>query len=41
MIIFSHQKKALTFLLRREKGWAFDTSQPDVWEKLDTDQGRL
>ncbi|KAL7928886.1 SNF2 family N-terminal domain-containing protein [Trichoderma chlorosporum] len=37
----SHQKKALTFLLHREKGWAFDAHQSDIWEKIDTDQGRF
>ncbi|KAL7916577.1 SNF2 family N-terminal domain-containing protein [Trichoderma velutinum] len=40
-ILQSHQKKALTFLLRREKGWAFDGHQSDIWEKVDTDQGRF
>ncbi|EHK42608.1 hypothetical protein TRIATDRAFT_224421 [Trichoderma atroviride IMI 206040] len=38
---FSHQKKALTFLLRRENGWAFETNQLDIWEKVDNDQGRF
>ncbi|KAL6819861.1 SNF2 family N-terminal domain-containing protein [Trichoderma camerunense] len=40
-ILQSHQKKALTFLLRREKGWAFDDHQSDIWEKADTNQGRF
>jgi SNF2 family DNA or RNA helicase len=26
-----HQKQALTFLLRREKGWIMDYTVPDVW----------
>ncbi|RSM00791.1 hypothetical protein CEP52_008933 [Fusarium oligoseptatum] len=34
-----HQKQALTFMLRREQGWAFG-QRPDVWEMIDTDQGR-
>ncbi|RFU25005.1 hypothetical protein B7463_g11336, partial [Scytalidium lignicola] len=37
----SHQKQALTFMLRREKGWTFDNNQPDLWEKIDNDQGRI
>ncbi|KAL6900038.1 hypothetical protein GGI43DRAFT_406165 [Trichoderma evansii] len=37
----SHQKKALTFLLRRESGWDFDASQLDIWERVDNDQGRF
>ncbi|KAH8126281.1 hypothetical protein LI328DRAFT_166248 [Trichoderma asperelloides] len=37
----SHQKKALTFLLRRENGWAFDANQLDIWERVDNDQGRF
>ncbi|RSL86274.1 hypothetical protein CEP51_002896 [Fusarium floridanum] len=35
-----HQKQALTFMLRREQGWAFRDKRPDVWEMIDTDQGR-
>ncbi|KAF4984797.1 hypothetical protein FZEAL_88 [Fusarium zealandicum] len=27
-----HQKQALTFMLQREDGWAWDGSRPDVWE---------
>ncbi|PNP51003.1 hypothetical protein THARTR1_08338 [Trichoderma harzianum] len=34
-------KTALTFLLRREKGWAFDQHQSDIWDKTDTNQGRF
>ncbi|KAK4071004.1 uncharacterized protein Triagg1_6371 [Trichoderma aggressivum f. europaeum] len=40
-ILQSHQKKALTFLLRREKGWAFDDHQSDIWGKADTHQGQF
>ena len=29
----SHQKKALSFMLKREKGWACDGSQEDLWAK--------
>ncbi|KAK0514444.1 hypothetical protein JMJ35_003061 [Cladonia borealis] len=29
----SHQKQALTFLLRRERRWAFDASYDDIWTK--------
>ncbi|KAF4631765.1 hypothetical protein G7Y89_g6362 [Cudoniella acicularis] len=35
----SHQKQALTFMLRREKGWALDGSWPDIWETVGTNQG--
>ncbi|KAK1252229.1 hypothetical protein MKX08_003416, partial [Trichoderma sp. CBMAI-0020] len=37
----SHQKKALTFLLRREKGWDFESDQPDIWKRLDTVKGQF
>ncbi|KAF9784158.1 hypothetical protein IL306_008311 [Fusarium sp. DS 682] len=36
-----HQKQALTFMLRREQGWAFFDQEPDIWEIKDTDQGRF
>ncbi|KAF4437905.1 alpha-1,6-mannosyltransferase subunit [Fusarium austroafricanum] len=36
-----HQKQALTFMLRRERGWAFFEQEPDVWEIIDTDHGRF
>ncbi|KAH7232564.1 SNF2 family N-terminal domain-containing protein [Fusarium solani] len=36
-----HQKQALTFMLRREQGWAFYDQRPDVWQMVDTDQGRI
>ncbi|UPK96324.1 hypothetical protein LCI18_007259 [Fusarium solani-melongenae] len=35
-----HQKQALTFMLRREQGWAFYDQRPDVWRMIDTDQCR-
>ncbi|KAL7814678.1 SNF2 family N-terminal domain-containing protein [Trichoderma aethiopicum] len=28
----SHQLQALTFMLQREQGWAWDGSRPDLWE---------
>ncbi|KAK2593643.1 hypothetical protein QQS21_008647 [Conoideocrella luteorostrata] len=36
-----HQKQALTFMLRRERGWAFHDQKPDVWEIVDTERGRF
>ncbi|KAF4465808.1 alpha-16-mannosyltransferase subunit [Fusarium albosuccineum] len=27
-----HQKQALTFMLQRENGWAWDGCRPDIWE---------
>ncbi|KAI1501806.1 SNF2 family N-terminal domain-containing protein [Biscogniauxia marginata] len=27
-----HQKQAVTFMLQREHGWAWDGSRPDIWE---------
>ncbi|KAL7824115.1 SNF2 family N-terminal domain-containing protein [Trichoderma gracile] len=30
----SHQLQALTFMLQREQGWAWDGSRPDLWEKF-------
>ncbi|KAL5120620.1 hypothetical protein ACEQ8H_001368 [Pleosporales sp. CAS-2024a] len=35
-----HQKQALTFMLRREKGWALETKSADVWEVLDSSNDR-
>jgi hypothetical protein len=29
----SHQKQALTFMLRREQGWAFDSLNKNIWVK--------
>ncbi|KPM37325.1 hypothetical protein AK830_g9236 [Neonectria ditissima] len=34
-----HQKQALTFMQRRELGWALDGSRPDIWEHIETNQG--
>lgn len=31
-----HQKQALTFMVRREKGWLLETKGADVWEILDS-----
>ena len=28
-----HQKKALTFMMRREEGWQCDGSLNDIWTK--------
>lgn len=28
----SHQRQALTFMFRREQGWAFDVNGQDIWE---------
>ncbi|KAJ4252936.1 hypothetical protein NW762_010842 [Fusarium torreyae] len=28
-------------MLRRERGWAFYDQEPDIWEIMDTDQGRF
>ncbi|EAA36359.2 hypothetical protein GE21DRAFT_2384 [Neurospora crassa] len=30
-----HQKQALTFMQRREEGWAFNGKHPDVWEYVE------
>jgi hypothetical protein len=35
-----HQKQALTYMLRRERGWALETKGMDVWEALDSSNGR-
>lgn len=34
-----HQKQALTFMLRRERGWTFGEKQADLWEYLDVGHG--
>ncbi|WAO86157.1 Helicase ATP-binding domain-containing protein [Fusarium falciforme] len=36
-----HQKQALTFMLRREQGWAFYDQRPDVWEMRENDRERF
>ncbi|KAL9622787.1 MAG: hypothetical protein Q9160_002906 [Pyrenula sp. 1 TL-2023] len=35
----SHQRKALTFMLRRENGWSFQ-EPPDIWEEVWSVNGR-
>ncbi|TPX07805.1 uncharacterized protein E0L32_010492 [Thyridium curvatum] len=30
-----HQLQALTFMLRREQGWAFEGGSPDIWEVIE------
>ena len=30
--LYPHQRKALAFMLRREKGWDFHGARPDVWK---------
>ncbi|WQF88244.1 Putative helicase, P-loop containing nucleoside triphosphate hydrolase, SNF2-like domain superfamily [Colletotrichum destructivum] len=35
-----HQKQALTFMLRRERGWGFQDGQSDIWGVVDTTQRR-
>ncbi|KAH8652844.1 SNF2 family N-terminal domain-containing protein [Ilyonectria robusta] len=34
-----YQKQALTFMLRREQGWAFDGARPDIWEAVESGRG--
>ncbi|PCG88574.1 SNF2-related [Penicillium occitanis (nom. inval.)] len=36
-----HQKQALTFMLRREQGWNFDSSSGDFWGWKKASQGRV
>ncbi|KAI8721575.1 Helicase ATP-binding domain-containing protein [Fusarium sp. LHS14.1] len=40
-ILRKHQKQALTFMLRREQGWAFYDQRPDVWEMRENDRERV
>ncbi|RFU28304.1 hypothetical protein B7463_g8046, partial [Scytalidium lignicola] len=35
-----HQKQALTFMLQRECGWAWDGSRPDVWDVSENTHGQ-
>ncbi|KAK2028566.1 hypothetical protein LX32DRAFT_673422 [Colletotrichum zoysiae] len=35
-----HQKQALTFMLRRERGWGFLDGQSDIWSVADNSQRR-
>lgn len=37
----SHQKKALTFMKRREQGWHHDGSQEDLWAKELDEAGQV
>ncbi|KAM7211076.1 SNF2 family N-terminal domain containing protein [Rhypophila decipiens] len=30
-----HQKQALTFMLRREQGWDYSGTRPDIWEVIE------
>lgn len=32
LLLNSHQLQALTFMLQREQGWAWDGSRADIWE---------
>ncbi|TVY35125.1 putative SWI/SNF-related matrix-associated actin-dependent regulator of chromatin subfamily A member 3-like [Lachnellula occidentalis] len=34
--LFSHQKQALTFMLRREQGWAMEEGSGDIWTRQNT-----
>jgi SWI/SNF-related matrix-associated actin-dependent regulator of chromatin subfamily A3 len=35
-----HQKQALTFMIRREEGWALGDDQQDIWRRSTYDTGR-
>lgn len=37
----SHQKKALTFMMKREQGWQYDGSQEDLWVKEVDETGHM
>ena len=39
--LYRHQKQALTFMIRREKGWALNGSLQDIWKKEYDSSGRL
>ncbi|PSN67187.1 hypothetical protein BS50DRAFT_573926 [Corynespora cassiicola Philippines] len=39
--LHKHQKQALTFMLRRERGWDIEESNSDIWELLDSSHSRL
>ncbi|KAM5354529.1 hypothetical protein ACJ41O_001176 [Fusarium nematophilum] len=36
-----HQKQALTFMLQREDGWAWDGCRPDLWEAGANSEGHI
>ncbi|KAI9803680.1 MAG: hypothetical protein M1833_000592 [Piccolia ochrophora] len=38
--LFPHQKQALTFMDRRERGWALETPLGDLWSQESTSYGR-
>ena len=38
--LYPHQKQALTFMMRRERGWAFDAPYDDVWKSVALQHGR-
>jgi hypothetical protein len=38
--LIRHQKQALTYMLRREQGWALEAKGADMWEALDSSNGR-
>jgi SWI/SNF-related matrix-associated actin-dependent regulator of chromatin subfamily A3 len=38
---YSHQKKALTFMMKREDGWQYDGSQDDMWAKEVDETGQM
>jgi hypothetical protein len=37
----SHQKKALTFMTKREEGWQYDGSNEDLWVKEVDETGQI
>ncbi|MCJ1426373.1 hypothetical protein MMC29_004276 [Sticta canariensis] len=38
--LYPHQKQALTFMLRREEGWALNSSCKDIWRKDEYEDGQ-
>ncbi|KAK6065572.1 hypothetical protein SCUP515_11130 [Seiridium cupressi] len=36
-----HQKQALHFMICREQGWRKKHNIPDIWDRVDTDRGRI
>lgn len=39
--LYVHQKKALTFMMKREEGWQYDGSQEDLWVKEVDETGHM
>lgn len=39
--LYKHQRQALTFMLRRESGWALDGRYKDIWKAEVNSQGQL